>query len=288
MAKYIPDINSKRWVVVASSRVNRPHDSSKNPTVPVVKKCPFCEGNEDLTPPEIWRVGGEGLWNKPGWKVRVVPNLYPITDVHEVIIHSPEGEKDIAELPLEQVNLLMEVYRDRFQARRDEGQVLIFNNHGQRAGASMRHPHSQLVVLPRQIEMDTLIQEPLNNVIWENTYFNVYCPDFSQWPYEVWIAPKNKENKDFGELDNEHLNDLAEVLQKTLQKLKTVSQSEKILKINKEGDFNYNFYIYHGKNWYLRIIPRFIHRAGFELGTGLSVNIVDPQDAAKELAELMK
>ena len=81
---------------------------------------------------------------------------------------------------------------------------------------------------------------------------------------------------------------MAEVLQTTLQNLKLISQTEKLKKINKEADFNYNYYIVHGKNWYLRIIPRFIDRAGFELGTGLSVNIIDPEIAAEELSELMK
>ncbi len=56
-------------------------------------------------------------------------------------------------------------------------------------------------------------------------------------------------------------------------------------KFKKENDVPYNFYIYHGSDWYLRIIPRLIHRAGFELGTGLSVNIVDPTNAAKEYKE---
>lgn len=289
MAKFVPDINTSRWVVIAPSRVERPQDRQETiDNRPKTKICPFCEGNENLTPPEIWRVGGEGYWNKPGWRVRVVPNKFPITDIHEVIIHSPDDEKDIAELPLEQVNLIIQVYRERYLARKEDGQVLIFNNHGPRAGASLKHPHSQLVVLPRQINMDTLAREPLNNLVWENSLFSVYCPDFSQWPYEVWIVPKKEEDKDFSQLENAEISELGEVLQITLQNLKLISVTEKLKKINKEADFNYNYYIFHGKNWYLRIIPRFIDRAGFELGTGLSVNIIDPEIAAEELAKLMK
>lgn len=286
MAKYIPDSKSNRWVVIASSRTNRP---DTNPTKKSDKYfCPFCEGNEEYTPPELWRIGGEGLWNKPGWKVRVVPNKFPITDIHEVIIHSTDDEKDIAELPREQVRLIMQVYKDRFNARKNEGHVLIFNNHGQKAGASLKHPHSQLVVLPKQITMDVIVREPISNIVWENKLFVVYCPDFSQWPFEIWIAPKNSDEKKFGDITDEELNELTDVLQKTLKNLKNLVDSETVRKINKEGDFAYNFYIYHEVNWYLRIIPRFIHRAGFELGTGLSVNTIGSEFAAIAFRELMK
>ena len=93
MAKYVPDIKTQRWVIVAPARKGRPDDAK-----PAKSVCPFCTGNEALTPPEVYRIGG-GEKDKPGWKVRVVPNKFPITDIHEVIIHSPDNEKDIVELP---------------------------------------------------------------------------------------------------------------------------------------------------------------------------------------------
>ena len=286
MAKFVPDINTKRWVVISPGRTNRPQEDKQR-----VEGCPFCEGNESVTPPEVWRVGGEGNWNKPGWKVRVVPNKYSITDIHEVIIHSPDDRKNIEDLPLDQVKLVLKVYRQRYQAHEKNGQILIFCNQGAHAGASLKHPHSQLVVGPNQLNLDSLFREPLNNLVEENKFFSVYCPDFSQWPYEVWLAPKeqytggpgNFKYSSFGETADEELDDLADILQKTLQKLKKISQTPKVRKMSADSEFSYNYYIYHGKGWYLRIIPRFIHRAGFELGTGLSVNVVDPADAAEEL-----
>lgn len=292
MSRYVPDINTKRWVVITPSRLARPEDNKTKLQAANTQRpsCAFCEGNETMTPPEVWRIGGEGFWNKPGWRVRVVPNKYTITDIHEVIIHSPDHTKDIEDLEIEQIKLIMQVYRQRFQVHKNDGQVLIFCNHGHAAGASLNHPHSQLVVLPRQITFDSLSREPLNNLVKDNKYFSVYCPDFSQWPYEVWIAPKQNPKDQgsfkttaFSDTTDDELNDLSEILKETILKLKVISQTPKIKKLNKDEEFSYNYYIYHGNEWYLRIIPRFINRAGFELGTGLSVNIVDPALVAEEL-----
>lgn len=280
MAKYVPDIKTQRWVIIASGRTNRPADFN---TPTNVKACPFCPGNESLTPPEVFRIG-PGEKDKPGWLVRVVPNKFPIVDIHEVIIHSPDDQKDIEKLPLEQVVHVITTYRDRFRAHDDDGQVLIFCNHGEHAGASLKHPHSQLAVIPKQINLDTLVREPINNVITENTYFITYCPDFSQWPFEVWIAPKGDSGK-FGDIGDREVADLAMVLQTTLQKLDYVA-SHPPPGMGAKAEFVYNYYIYHRENWYIRITPRLVHRAGFELGTGLNVNIVDPTEAARILREI--
>ncbi len=278
MSKYVPDVLSSRWVIIAPSRLNRPSFAEASEGKPDTKKlrCPFCPGNERITPGEVFRIG-KGEKDQKGWIVRVIPNKFPITDYHEVIIHSPHEDKDIEHLSEPHVELILKAYRERFNYYRKKGQVLIFCNHGEDSGASIKHPHSQLVVIPGQINLDTLTREPLNNIVEDNTFFYTYCPDFSQWPYEIWIAPK-AEGAHFGDLTDQHLGDLAMLLKKTLKQL------EKIYEKNKFGNmsFGYNYYIYPHSNWYLRIIPRFVHRAGFELGTGLNVNIVDPTNAALE------
>lgn len=295
MAKFVPDVNTMRWVVITPGRSSRPDDALKK-NEPINKEkpiCAFCEGSEHLTPPEVWRVGGEGYWNQPGWRIRVVPNKYTITDIHEVIIHSPDHNKDVEELNLEDVKLLFQVYRQRFEAHKDDGHVIIFCNHGSRAGASLGHPHSQLVVIPKQIALDALSREPIANIVKENEFFTVYCPDFSQWPYEVWIAPKEETNNGAGlkksmfyEISNYQIESLAELLQSIIKRLHEIFLSARLKNIVKDSEFAYNYYLYHKEGWYLRIIPRFIHRAGFELGSGLSVNIIDPQESAKELKGL--
>lgn len=283
MAKFVPDVKTQRWIIISPTRQDRPDEHHAKAKAHV---CPFCEGNESETPPEIYRIG-DGERDKPGWQIRVIPNKFPITDEHEVFIHSPDHKKDISDFEVKHVELLISAYRERFRLHQADGHVMIFCNHGQNAGASLNHPHSQLVVIPRQINLDALVREPVMNIIDENDHFVTYCPDFSQWPYEVWITPK-KDNTVFGDISDDEIKSLAFVLQKALRKLlKKHSETDPDYgRIHLISPFDYNFYIHHSKDWFIRIIPRLIHRAGFELGTGLSVNIVDPTDAARELKEI--
>ncbi len=286
MAKYVPDITTNRWVIYAESRSKRPKDAKLAPNVN--KICVFCPGFERIPGEEVYRIG-EGNAYERGWKVRVIKNKFPITDFHEVIIHSPDDLIDIDKLPLEQVKLILTAYRERFNANRANGHVIIFNNVGQVAGATIRHPHSQLVVVPKQITLDTLPLEPIINKVSENDDFTVFCPDFSQWPFEVWIAPK-KRGSDFGEIEDGALSKLAITLQDTLRRLiKHLSGGSHlhpgVPAVSFKDEPAYNYYLHYGKEWYIRIIPRLVHRAGFELGTGLSVNTVDPVDAAETLKQ---
>jgi UDPglucose--hexose-1-phosphate uridylyltransferase len=278
MAKFVPDIKTQRWIVIAPQRQARPKEFVSENVKPV---CPFCAGHEETTPKELYR-----LKDGDSWLVRVVPNKYPITDYHEVIIHSPDHDRDIENLEVSHVSSILQVYRSRFQLYLNNGQVMIFCNHGEKAGASLKHPHSQLVVIPKQINLDALVREPVMNVVLDNTFFITYCPDFSQWPYEVWIAPK-AEGTLYSQISDEEIDDLAQILKNTITRLKVKYDSkDEAAGENGKSVFSYNYYIHHGQNWFIRIIPRFIHRAGFELGTGLSVNVVDPTRAAEELKNI--
>lgn len=288
MAKFVPDVTTNRWVIIAEGRSKRPTDAKAQN---VNKICVFCPGFEKLPGEEVYRIG-KGAPYEAGWDVRVIRNKYPICDFHEVIIHSPDDKLDIDQLPVEQVKLILRAYKDRFNFNSQNGHVIIFNNVGEQAGASIDHPHSQLVVVPKQINIDTLALEPIINVVFDNRQFVVFCPEFSQWPFEVWIAPKRR-GELFGSIDDEAVSDLASVLQDTLKRLISHLSSQAHFHPGmpmvrfKDGPA-YNFYVHHGQDWYIRIIPRLIHRAGFELGTGLSVNIVDPADAAEILKEEVK
>lgn len=293
MAKFVPDIKTQRWVVISPGRAARPSQTREvEKSNQVVKKgdylwradCPFCFGNEAMTPPEIYR-WGKTYPSDPAWLVRVVPNKYPVTDTHEVIIHSPDHQLDLAEFDLSQVEMIIKVFRERYRSLSPMGQVLIFNNKGLNSGESLIHPHSQVAVFPKQIKLDVLPLEPVRNLVFNSDNFVTYCPDFSQWPYEVWIAKKKcceaigltndnqaKTSCTFGDLKDSELKELAQILQDILRRLLTLYP-----------DLSYNFYIAPGNLWYLRIIPRLIERAGLELGTGLHVNTVDPGKAAEEL-----
>ncbi len=280
MARFVPDSKTGRWVIIAPARISRPHDNVATPDV--VGQCVFCPGNEKLNPGELFRVGGMDADSQ--WQIRVIKNKFPITDLHEVIIHSPDHDKDLDQLPLSQVELVLTTYRQRynFHMTAENGKVLIFNNHDAHAGASIRHPHSQLVVVPKQIHLDVIPREPEQNVITKTKYFTIYCPDFSQWPYEIWLTPTATQTT-FGDITDEEIADLAVWLQKILAFIIKKFGATDVSWPNKmDTEVPYNYYIYHGPDWYLRIIPRLIHRAGFELGTGLSVNIVDPAKAAEE------
>lgn len=160
-----------RWVIIAKSRAKRPHDFESTPRVGG-KFCPFCEGNEDATPGEIiaYRKHGTAA-NRPGWRVRVVPNKFPALEIegelnkrgegiydlmrgvgaHEVIIESPKHVFSSGQLPEESLREVFWVYRDRMvDLKKDPRLVygMIFKNVGAAAGASLEHTHSQLIVTP--------------------------------------------------------------------------------------------------------------------------------------------
>lgn len=161
-----------RWVIIATSRAKRPHDFDTTPRRQRGRFCPFCEGNEDKTPGEIIAYRNPGTQrNRPGWRVRVIPNKFPALEIegelnkrgegiydmmrgvgaHEVIIESPRHVVSTSELSEEQIREVLWVYRDRLvDIKKDHRLVygMIFKNVGAAAGASLEHTHSQLIVTP--------------------------------------------------------------------------------------------------------------------------------------------
>ncbi len=280
MADYISDSSKNHWVVYTPERVNRTGMNGKK------DRCPFCPGAEADTPPEVYRVGG-GEANKTGWTVRVIPNLFPITDVHEVVIHSPDHSKNIEDLSQAEVSEILKTYVNRFNFLKTKGKVFIFCNQSLASGASLIHPHSQITVVPNEIPTSTLPVQPVVNIVEQNNNFISYCPDFSEWTYEMFIKEtrnNNQETNKFQNLNNQKIKDLAFILQSMLIRLKKVHHSSPHYS---KKPFGYNFYIYPYENWYLRIIPRFSERAGFELATGIMVNSVSPKKAAEEFKKII-
>lgn len=283
MSNYISDLSKSRWVVYTPERVNRTGMNESQ------VRCPFCPGAEMDTPPEVYRTGG-GEVNKPGWKIRVVPNLFPITEIHEVVVHSPDHNKNIEDLSHEEVEEILKTYVNRFNFLKNKGKVFIFCNQSLASGASLIHPHSQITVVPSEIPTETLAVQPLANIVEQNESFVSYCPNFSEWSYESAIQltsaclPAGRlDEADFGNISVEQIKDLASILQLMLKRLKkTHDRSAHYSK----KPFAYNFYISPGDSWYLRIIPRFSERAGFELSTGIMVNSVEPAKASQELRNI--
>lgn len=257
---------SKKWVILSPRRAQRPDVADG-----IEPACPFCPGKEEGE--EIYRVGGgKGDSN---WQIRVVKNKFPFASIHEVIVHSPDHDKNFGELPLPQAELIFQTYRQRYNTHKDKGQVYIFHNRHKEGGESLPHPHSQLVAVPFEIEMDTpsLVTSD-NELAYATNRFVIFCPKSSQWPDEVWIAPKAR-GRAFGEITDTEIADLAFTLSRLIQ----------VFDLRHENEFPFNFYIYPGGDWYLRIIPRGKTLGGFEIGTGIFINTQDPKETIEFIKE---
>ena len=172
-----------RWVIISTERGKRPHDFVVEPEVTKGGFCPFDEGNEHTTPPEVLAYRAPGTEpNTPGWQLRVVNNKFPALATeghldragegmfdkmngvgsHEVIIESPDHRLTLATIPVEGFYRVLTAYRDRIMALSEDPRfryVLIFKNQGRAAGASLEHSHCQLIALPIVPE---LVQEELS------------------------------------------------------------------------------------------------------------------------------
>lgn len=286
--KFLENPITKKWVISAPRRASRP-DVAKG-FEPV---CPFCLGREG-DEPEVYRAGGQ-----PGdsnWQIRVLNNKFPFAPIHEVIIHSPDHHKNFDELLLDQVKLILQTYRQRYNTHKDAGQVYIFHNRGEGGGESLPHPHTQLAVIPFEVKVNiprldpsgapgigpkplgvdsnNSSQEMEEETSAETEHFYMFCPKTSQWPDEVWVAPK-KRGRAFGEITDEEISDFARTLQRLIL----------IFDLRHGHEFPFNFYIYPGGDWYLRLVPRLKTLGGFEIGTGIYINTQDPNETIKFIKE---
>ncbi len=227
---------------------------------------------------------GNWTMDNPDWLVRVVPNKFPFAPIHEIVIHSPDHHKNFGELPLSQVELILQTYRQRFIIHKDKGQVYIFHNRGEAGGESLPHPHTQIAVVPNEVKMDIPRLDPSASAgigpenpaqdHVQTSNFYLFCPQTSQWPDEIWVAPKNR-GRSYSEITNEEISDLAHILGRLIQ----------IFDLRHGNEFPFNFYIYPGGDWYLRLIPRLKILGGLEIGTGIFVNTQDPKETIAFIRE---
>jgi UDPglucose--hexose-1-phosphate uridylyltransferase len=161
-----------RWVIISTERSRRPTNFNPVHVEKTGHFCPFCPGQEDKTPPEVYayRPDGGGA-NGPGWQVRVVPNKFPALQIegtldrrgeglydkmngvgaHEVVIETPVHDQDLAEMSVDHLEQVLTAYRERcLDLHRDRRfrYVLVFKNHGAQAGATLEHSHTQLIATP--------------------------------------------------------------------------------------------------------------------------------------------
>ena len=267
------------YVILSPKRAKRPDEA-----VGFKPMCPFCIGNEK-SEKEVFRIGGKN--HDDNWQVRVLENKFPFASIHEVIVHSPDHHKNFDELPLQQVQTVFEVFLQRYNAHQGKGTVFLFSNHGEQGGESLSHPHSQLVVLPEEVNFqvpvltsglagegktDRVLSQ--DNIAHATEFFTLRCPQDSQWPDEVWIVPKMM-NKSFGQIGENERSEISFILQRLIQ-LFTVKHGH---------EFPFNFYIYPKENWYLRFIPREKRLGGLEIVSNIFVNTGDPEETRRFIKE---
>lgn len=330
------DPTTKEWVVIASERAKRPDQFRKRerteaPATTKEQLCVFCPGNELLTPDEIFALRDSGNKNEPGWRVRVVPNKFaafvPQESAqrrdfhhffhaagafghHEVIIESPDHNQSLPLMDEQHIQELLHTYCHRYEALRKDPRVklvLLFRNHGPRAGTSLAHPHAQLIatsIIPlhirqkyevavrhyddtgRCIYCDVVNEEKMagKRVVLETPRFLVFHPFASQVPFETWIAPKHH-NPCFARTGFEERFELASVLQRVLRALYDALDNPDfnlIVHAAPVEDEDKPYFL-----WHIQIYPRLTTAAGFELATGIYINTAIPEDTAPFLKSFL-
>ncbi len=332
--------------ILAPGRAERPESfesAASEPKGPA--ECPFCEGCEARTPPEVYAVRpGGGAADTPGWSARVVPNLYPVLaaegeedpadgaaseagsfasagdpllasrragepdlffarpalGTHEVIVNAPEHVISMAELSEERFDGAVAVWRERMRAHADAPYVQLIVNEGGRAGASLEHTHAQLYALPfvpavvaRERERfgayrertggggllsDVLVEEVRRRerLVAIDDDAALICPWASRSPYELRVVPR-REAASFAE-------DGAGAAM-TLTALRALAECFGPLRTEPLGAHRPRGAEYF--HWHVDIAPRLTVRAGFELGTGVDINVYPPEQAAADLREAL-
>ncbi len=319
---------TKEWVIIAPARGQRHsefetelhEDNSPN----YDPSCPFCRGNEYMTPEEIW---SSYSLQQNEWAVRVVPNKYPaltpqgnyfrknISDFyrkmqdavgsHEIVIESPQHNAKLGFFPDDQVKSVLTAYKKRYLSLCNSGYklVTIFRNYGEAAGTSLKHPHSQIIATPivpnskrypveeamryyddngACVFCDMINQELAvqNRIVILGKKFILFEPFASRIPYETWIMPISHAAS-FSFITSEELEELARILNQFLKliyfKLNNPSYNYTIQTIPCKSERNL---FYH---WSLVVLPRLTKFAGFELGSGIHINNMYPEECAANL-----
>ncbi len=275
-------------VLVVPGRAGRPGATGRTVRAGDPATCPFCEGNESLTPPELAAYGRHGGGtDQPGWTVRVVPNKFPAFDGQEVVIHGPAHAAAVADLAPGVLEAVVDAWRDRRDHHRLAGvaHLLIAINEGAAAGASLEHSHSQLVPFaeaPPVAERELAafaggcpLCEPPSGVVREADGLVSFCPPWGRMPYETWIAPAAHGRE--APLDRALAGAIADMAQRFRRLLgEDAAWNAIVHDAPLAGDAPFH--------WHVELLPRLTVAAAVELGAGIWVNVVDPARAAEELA----
>jgi len=324
------DPTTREWVIIAAERMRRPHEYN-HPDETRLRAvangpCPFCPGHEASTPEEVFRLPDS---SGTGWAVRVTSNKFPAlgdggglerretgplfremdgVGTHEVIIETPAHDRTLAIMTDHEVADILTAYQARYRALRKDPRlkyIMIFKNHGEAAGTSLAHPHSQLVatsvppmLLRRKYDVavahyddtgrclyrDIADEErqAKSRVVLETDRFLVFHPFASRVAFETWIMPK-RHQPSFGQVSEEDLHELAPVLRRTLRALYDRLDDPDFNYIIHSApieDENKAYYL-----WHIQILPRLSTIAGFELGSGIFISTMLPEQSASVIRE---
>ena len=312
-----------RWVIIAPERAERPSAFLR----PLPEReggiCPFCPGNESMTPPEILSRRENGAW-----KLRVVPNLYPAlrTEIqmsragiglfdsmagvgaHEVVIETNDHRPTLAELPVAQIEAVLQVWQERMiDLSRDVRlrTLIAFKNQGLPAGATLSHAHSQLIALPfvpegvqaelkgarrhfeekeRCVYCDILAQETRDRerLVLESDAAVVLSPWAARSPFELWILPR-EHRSGYESATGGELRAVADALRTALRKIDVALEKPAFnlfLHAMPLREAPNDFY-----HWHLELKPVLTQHAGFEWATGCFINPTAPEEAASFLRQ---
>ncbi len=319
-----------RWVIISTERGRRPSDFTPEDRKPSGGFCPLCEGNEDKTPPEIVAFRNNGTPpNTPGWSLRVVPNKFAAFTpenfeetsdglfksrkaygAHEVVIHGPDHNLNLATYPVAQTVEVLKAYKMRYNFHKSQPYgkyIQIIINHGKEAGASLEHSHSQIFAMPlipqlpksqlegaadyyartgRCVYCDMIESEIDNGTrfIDRTENFIVFVPYAAKLPFETWILPVHHRPR-FEAITDSERDELADVFRQTLRRFYNgLSNPPLNMYLHTSPPGYEGVESYH---WHMTIIPKLTIAAGFELGTNMWINVTIPEQAAEFLRNVM-
>jgi UDPglucose--hexose-1-phosphate uridylyltransferase len=252
-----------------------------NETPEDLERCPFDEGREGRTPPETFALPEGRGPDTPGWSVRVVPNLYPAFERQEVVVHSPRHVTSFADLSEDEVSLVAAAWQNRASAACEAGFAYVHAviNEGRAAGASLLHTHSQLVSLksvPPAVETERREGCALCELLAHESLSiepGVVVHPAGRSPYELLIAPTEHDERG---LASPLLAEALHALARSIRRLHAA-----------EGRIPLNAWLHAERHWHIEVVPRLTVFAGVELGAGIYVNPLPPEEAAQALRQAL-
>ena len=336
------DLLHDEYALIAPERLHRPdcYRTLKNEEEDAHTHCPFCPGHEAMTPPEIFALRDGGEPDTPGWKTRVIPNLYKAVQIeapwrseevgiytmweglgaHEVIVDTPRHLTRMDGWSEEEYFNWLTTLRSRINDLRNDIRLVhisLFKNHGHYGAATQTHPHTQLIALPvvpkatiaRMERAQRFFRQRRHNIfesvlrpeasdgrriVLDSGRFVAFCPYASAFAFETVILAKN-DAVCICDLDEPMMRELGQLLKRTIDAL-----------YEELGDFDFNilfntpplqkngdtepFFDDIPAMWRfaIRIVPRLFRLGGFELGSGIQINPVVPEEAASLLRTALK